>query len=392
MEDVVIVAAARTPIGTFGGAFKSVSAVELGTVAAKAVYEQAGVSPEETDEVIIGSVLNAGLGQNVARQVALGAGCPYTVPAMTLDKVCGSSLRAITLAAQIIRAGDAEIILAGGTENMSRAPYLQKSARWGARMGPSELSDYMVDDGLTDVFNDYHMGVTAENVAEQWQLSREEQDAFAAESQKKAREAMESGRFESEIVPVEVTDRKGRVTVIDRDEHPRPETTLESLRSLHPAFKKEGTVTAGNASGINDGAAMVLVLSRSRAAAMGLSPIATITSFASGGVDPSVMGVAPISAVQSALEKAKFSKADVDLWEINEAFASQSIAVARELAIPHKRLNVNGGAIALGHPIGASGARIVVTLLHEMVRRKSGFGVAALCIGGGQSDAVLFSR
>lgn len=390
--EVVIVAAARTPIGSFGGVFRETSAVELGRIAASAVYRRAGVDPGQTDEVIMGCVLDSGLGQNVARQVAIAAGCPETVPAMTLNKVCGSGLRAITLAAQIIRSGDAQVILAGGTENMSRAPYLCGNTRWGAKMGTVEMLDSLLTDGLQDVANDYHMGITAENVARRWEVDRQEQDRFAASSQQRTEAAQREGRFDREIEPVETSDRKGRVTRVELDEFPRHGTTVETLAKLRPAFERDGTVTAGNASGINDGAAVVLVMSADRARELALEPLARLRAYASSGIDPAIMGVAPVEAVRQALTKAGRTVADVDLFEINEAFAAQAVAVSRDLEIPREKLNVNGGAIALGHPIGASGARITVTLLYEMIRRGSACGVASLCIGGGQSDALLLER
>jgi len=389
MQRAVITAAVRTPIGTFGGAFRNTSAVDLGTVAARSALDRGGITPDRIDEVVIGCVLDAGLGQNVARQIAIAAGCPVTVPAMTINKVCGSGLRSITLAAQMIRAGDADVILAGGTENMSRAPFLDTRSRWGARMGSYELIDSMIADGLEDAFGAYHMGRTAENVATRWGITREEQDTFAARSQMRAAAARREGRFDGEIVPVTVTDVKGRSTVVDTDEHPRPETTTETLARLRPAFAPDGTVTAGNASGINDGAAIVVVMSERRATELGITPLAVIDSYASSGIEPDIMGVAPIDGIRRTLERGGVGVGEIDLWEVNEAFAAQAIAVQREVGIPGERLNVNGGAIALGHPIGASGARIVVTLLHEMRRRGARRGVAALCIGGGQSDGIL---
>ncbi len=392
MEGVVIAAAARTPVGSFGGAFKTVSAVDLGVTAGRALFDRSGISPELVDEVVIGCVLDAGLGQNVARQVAIRAGCPETVPAMTINKVCGSGLRAVSLAAQMIRAGDAHVVLAGGTENMSRAPFLVRDARWGARLGSRELTDSMIADGLWDAFADYHMGVTAENVAERWKVTRKEQDSFAALSQEKAAWARSQGRFAEEIAPVEVATEKGAPVRVEADEHPRPETTVETLAALKPAFTPEGTVTAGNASGINDGAAALLVMSESRASELGISPPARIASYASTANAPDVMGVSPIDAIAAAADRAGVAIDAIDLFEVNEAFAAQAIVVARESGIPAEKLNVNGGAIALGHPIGASGARIAVTLLYEMQRRGANTGMAALCIGGGQADAVLFRR
>lgn len=393
MREVVIASAARTAIGSFGGSLKDISAVELGKIVAKEALNRAGVQPEMVDEAIIGNVLGAGLGQNVARQVLLGVGAPVSTPAMTVNKVCGSGLRAVSLAAQIIAGGDAEIILAGGTENMSAAPYLAPSARWGARMGNATLVDYMVNDGLTDVFNNYHMGITAENMATQWQVSRQQQDEFALNSQHKAEKARELGRFEAEIVPVLIPQRKGAPIVFDQDEYIRSGATLDGLAKLRSAFvKEEGTVTAGNASGINDGAAMLVVISADKARELGITPLATIRGHASAGVDPKIMGYGPEPATRKALAKAGWSIQDIELAELNEAFAAQSIAVVRDLGIDLALVNVNGGAIALGHPIGCSGARILVTLLHEMARRDVKRGLASLCIGGGMGTALLVER
>ena len=389
---VYIVAAKRTAIGSFGGSLGSVSAPKLGGAAVKATLESAGIAPELVDEVIMGNVLQAGLGQNTARQAAMIAGIPKEAPAMTINKVCGSGLNAVVLAAQKIKAGDADCIVAGGMENMSAAPYLLNGLRWGARMGNSPAVDYMVADGLWDVFNDYHMGITAENVAKQYGITREEQDAFAADSQAKAAQAISSGRFADEIVPVEVPGRKGAVTVVDTDEYPRPDTTADKLAKLRPAFDREGTVTAGNASGINDGAAAVIVASEAFVVALGLKPLARIVSYGSKGVDPSVMGVGPVPSVQQALERGNVKIEDIGLIEANEAFAAQSIAVARDLGFDMDRVNVNGGAIALGHPIGASGCRILVTLLHEMQKRGEKLGLATLCIGGGMGEALIVER
>ncbi|NMB08354.1 MAG: acetyl-CoA C-acetyltransferase [Tissierellia bacterium] len=392
MKDVVIVSAVRTPIGTFGGSFKNVSAVDLGTVVAKEAINRAGIKPEMIEEVIFGNVLQAGLGQNVARQVSVAAGIPIEVPSYTVNKVCGSGLKTVALAAQAIKAGEVDIVLAGGTENMSQAPYLLKEARWGQRMGDKIVEDYMVKDGLWDVFNDYHMGITAENIAEQWKLSREEQDEFALNSQLKAEEAIKSGRFKDEIVPVEVPQRRGEPIVVDTDEHPRFGSTLEGMAKLRPAFKKDGTVTAGNASGINDGAAALIVMSKEKAEELGIKPLATIASYASAGVDPSIMGTGPIPATKKALEKANITVEDLDLVEANEAFAAQSLSVVKELGLNPEITNVNGGAIALGHPIGASGARILVTLLYEMEKRDGKKGLATLCIGGGQGISMIVAR
>ena len=392
MREIVIASAVRTPIGSFGGMFKNVSAVQLGTVVAKEALKRANVKPEMVDEVIFGNVLQAGLGQNVARQVSVHAGIPIEVPSFTINKVCGSGLKAVALAAQAILAGEAEIVLAGGTENMSQAPYLLKSARWGQRMGNAQIEDYMVQDGLWDVFNDYHMGITAENIVEKYGLTREEQDQLALESQNKAEEAVKSGRFKDEIVAVEIPQRKGDPIIADTDEYPRFGTTMEALAKLRPAFKKDGTVTAGNASGINDGAAALVVMSKEKAEELGITPLVTIVSYASAGVDPSIMGTGPIPATKKALAKANLTVEDLDLIEANEAFAAQALSVIKELNFDTSKVNVNGGAIALGHPIGASGARILVTLLHEMAKRDAKNGLATLCIGGGQGIAMVVKR
>jgi len=389
MKEVVILAAARTPIGKFGGSYTDVGAVELGKTAAEAVYSRCGVDPSLTDEVFIGNVLSAGLGQNVARQVAMAAGLPDSVPAVTLNKVCGSGLRAVSLAAQIIKAGDGDLILTGGTENMSRAPYLMENHRWGERMGDGLIVDSMIKDGLWDIFNNYHMGITAENIAERYGISREEQDAFAAGSQQKAEKAIKEGLFSDEIVPVSIPQRKGDPLRVDTDEFPRAEITVEGLARLKPAFKKDGTVTPGNASGINDGAAMLLIASADRARELGVKPLARIVSYGSGALDPAYMGLGPISATNKALKKAVLSTDDMDLIEANEAFAAQSLAVIKELELNPDRVNINGGAIALGHPIGASGARILVTLLYALMKKKGRYGLATLCIGGGQGTSVI---
>lgn len=392
MRDVVIVSAARTPIGNYGGALKNVPAVELGTVAVKEAMKRAGISPDMVDEVIFGTVLQGGLGQNVARQVSIAAGIPIEVPSMTLNKVCGSGLRTVSLAAQIIKAGDADIIVTGGCENMSAAPYLAPDVRWGARMGDSKLVDYMVADGLTDIFNKYHMGITAENIVDQWEITREELDAFAADSQQKAEAAINAGKFKDEIAPVEIPQRRGEPVVFDTDEYPKFGTTADGIAKLRPAFKKDGTVTAANSSGINDGGAALIVMSKEKADELGLKPLATIKSYASAGVDPSIMGIGPVPSSSKALEKAGLKMDDMDLIEANEAFAAQSLAVGKDLGIDPEKLNVNGGAIALGHPIGASGARILVTLLYEMQKRDSKYGLATLCIGGGQGTAMVVER
>ena len=392
MKEVVIVSAVRTPIGSYGGSFKDVSAIKLGEVAAKEAMIRANVLPEQIDEVIFGSVLQAGIGQNVARQVAIAAGIPDTVPSMTINKVCGSGLRTVSLAAQIIALGDADIVLAGGTENMSATPYLLPKARWGHRMGDGAVVDYMVHDGLTDIFNKYHMGITAENIAEQWNLTREEQDEFALNSQLKAEEAVKSGRFKDEIVPVEIPQRKGDPKIVDTDEYPRFGATIEAMARLRPAFKKDGTVTAGNASGINDAAAAIVLMSKEKAEELGIKPLVTIVSYASAGVDPKIMGYGPVPATRKALEKAGLTIKDMDLVEANEAFAAQSLAVAKDLELNMEITNVNGGAIALGHPIGCSGTRILVSLIHEMIKRNSKTGLATLCIGGGQGTAMIVKR
>jgi acetyl-CoA C-acetyltransferase len=389
MESAVIVSAVRTPVGSFGGQFKDVSAVELGAHAVRAALERVGVSGEAVDEVVLGCVLTAGLGQNPARQVAIAAGIPQEVPATTINMVCGSGLKAVAIASQMIRAGDVEIVVAGGMENMTRAPYLLPSGRFGARMGDAQLIDSMVHDGLWDAFNDIHMGITAENLADQYGVSREEQDEFAAGSQQKAERAIADGVFSDEIVAIEVPV-KGGSRLVDSDEAPRAGTTADTLAKLRAAFRREdGTVTAGNASGTNDGAAAIVVMSASKANELGLRPFGTVESYASVGVEPKIMGIGPVPAVRKALARAGLELGDIDLFELNEAFAAQSLAVLRELEIEPERINTNGGAIALGHPIGASGGRILVTLLHEMRRRNSARGVAALCVGGGQGQAAI---
>ena len=392
MRDVVIVSAARTPIGSFGGALKSVPTRTLGAIAVKEAIKRAGIKAEDIDEVVLGCVLQGALGQNVARQIAMDAGIPKEVPAMTLNKVCGSGLRAISLAAQMIKAGDADIVVAGGAENMSMAAYAVPSARWGARMNNTKMVDMMVNDGLWDAFNDYHMGITAENVAEQWGLTREDLDAFSVASQEKAEAAIKAGKFKDEIVPVEIPQRKGDPIIFDTDEHPKFGSTMEKVGKLKPAFKKDGIVTAANASGINDAGAAVIVMSKEKADELGLTPMCTIKSYASAGVDPSIMGIGPVPSSQKALEKAGLTIDDIDLIEANEAFAAQSLAVGKDLGIDPAKLNVNGGAIALGHPIGASGCRILITLIHEMTKRDAKTGLATLCIGGGQGTAIVVER
>ncbi|OFS70152.1 acetyl-CoA acetyltransferase [Pseudomonas sp. HMSC08G10] len=392
MNDVVIVAATRTAIGSFQGALAHVPAVDLGAAVIKRLLEQTQLDPAQVDEVILGQVLTAGAGQNPARQAAIKAGLPYSVPALTLNKVCGSGLKALHLAAQAIRCGDAEVVIAGGQENMSLAPYVLPSARTGQRMGHGQLVDTMITDGLWDAFNDYHMGITAENLVEKYSLTREQQDAFAAESQRKAVAAIEAGRFKDEITPIVLPQKKGEPLVFDTDEQPRPGTTAESLGKLRPAFKKDGSVTAGNASSLNDGAAAVLLMSANKAKALGLPVLAKISAYASAGVDPAIMGIGPVSATQRCLDKAGWQLGELDLIEANEAFAAQALAVGKALEWNAERVNVNGGAIALGHPIGASGCRVLVTLLHEMIKRDAKKGLATLCIGGGQGVALAIER
>lgn len=393
MKEVVIVSAARTAMGSFGGSLKDVPARRLGAICIKEVLDRAGVKPEQVDEVIMGCVLQGGLGQNVARQMSLDAGLPVEVPAMTINKVCGSGLRAVELAAQIIKAGDADIVVAGGAENMSATAYSLPKARWGARMGNNQMIDMMVNDGLWDAFNNYHMGITAENVAEQWGLTREQLDEFSLASQQKAEEAVKSGRFKDEIVPVEIPQRKGDPVIFDTDEYPKFGSSIEKMAKLRPAFKKDGMVTAANASGINDAGAALLVMSKEKAEELGLTPMVTIKSYASAGVDPSIMGVGPVPSSKKALEKAGLTIDDMDLIEANEAFAAQSLAVGKELGFDTSKLNVNGGAIALGHPIGASGARILISLIYEMQKRpEAKKGLATLCIGGGMGTAMVVEK
>lgn len=392
MREVVIVSAVRTPIGSFGGTLKDIPAVTLGAIAAKEAIKRAGIEPTMIDEVILGNVLQGGLGQNIARQISMAAGIPKEVPSMTINKVCGSGLRTIGLAAQIIKAGDADCILAGGAESMSQSGYIMPSARWGARMGDAKMVDIMVHDGLTDAFNDYHMGITAENIVEQWGLTREELDKFAAVSQNKAEAAIKAGKFKDEIVPVEIPQKKGDPIIFDTDEYPKFGVTEEGLAKLRPAFKKDGAVTAANASGINDSGAALIIMSKEKADKLGLKYLCKIKSYASAGVDPSIMGIGPVPASQKALEKAGLKIEDMDLIEANEAFAAQSVAVGRDLGFDSSKLNVNGGAIALGHPIGASGARILITLIHEMQKRDAKLGLATLCIGGGQGTSLIVER
>jgi acetyl-CoA C-acetyltransferase len=393
MSKAIIVSAARTAIGTFGGALKDIPVSELGRIAIEGAIDRAGLDRADVDEVIMGNVLQAGAGMNTARQSAIAAGIPDNVPSFTVNKVCGSGLKAVTLAAQAIAAGDADLIVAGGMESMSRAPYLLKEARWGYRLGNGELVDSMLSEGLTCAMASCHMGITAENVAEMCGVTREAQDAFSAESQRRAAAAIAGGRFEDEIVPVVLPQKKGEPLAFKIDEYPRAGTTAEGLARLRPAFRKQdGTVTAGNASGLNDGAAALVVASEERARLMELAPMAKVVSYASAGVDPRYMGLGPVPAVERALEKANLAIGDIDLFELNEAFAAQSLAVLAKLGVDGSRVNVNGGAIALGHPIGASGARILVTLLYEMKRRDVKRGLAALCIGGGQGIAMIIER
>ena len=393
MGEIVIASACRTAIGTFGGTLKDVPAAELGAIVVKEAVKRAGIKPEMVDEVIFGNVLQAGLGQNIARQVTLKAGLPIETTAMTINIVCGSGLKSVALAANQILAGESEIVVCGGTENMSAAPYAVPSARWGARMNNSKMIDVMVNDGLWDAFNQYHMGITAENVAEKYGITREMQDEFAVASQSKAEAAIKAGKFKDEIVSVVIHGKKGD-TVFDTDEHPKFGTTLEKVAKLKPAFKRDGgTVTAANASGINDSAAALVVMSKEKADELGIKPLATIVSYATGGVDPSIMGVGPVPAVTKALARANMTVDDLDLIEANEAFAAQSLAVAQDLKFDMSKVNVNGGAIALGHPIGASGARILVTLLYEMQKREDAHtGLATLCIGGGQGQALIVKK
>ncbi|WP_028216455.1 acetyl-CoA C-acetyltransferase [Paraburkholderia oxyphila] len=392
MTDIVIVSAARTAVGKFGGTLAKIAAPDLGALVIKAALERAGVKPEQVSDVIMGQVLTAGSGQNVARQASIKAGLPTAVPAMTINKVCGSGLKAVMLAANAIIAGDSEIVVAGGQENMSAAPHVLPGSRDGFRMGDAKLIDSMIVDGLWDVYNQYHMGVTAENVAKEYGITREEQDAFAALSQNKAEAAQKAGRFDAEIVPVEIPQRKGEPLLFNTDEFVRHGVTAESLAGLKPAFSKEGTVTAANASGLNDGAAAVVVMSAKKAEALGLTPLARIKAYAAGGVDPKVMGMGPVPASKRCLERAGWSTSDLDLMEINEAFAAQALAVNKQMGWDTSKINVNGGAIAIGHPIGASGCRILVTLLYEMQRRDAKRGLASLCIGGGMGVALAVER
>jgi len=392
MESVVILSACRTPIGSFGGSLRDLEAADLGAVVVREAVARAGVPLADVADVILGCVLQAGAGMNVARQAALRAGLPAETPAETVNRVCGSGLQSVVHAAEAIKAGSADVVVAGGTESMSNAPYLLKGARWGYRMGNAEVTDYVVGEGLTCAISDCHMGSTAEEVASRYGVSRTDQDAFAAESQRRAEAAIVAGRFRDEIVPVDVTPRKGPATRFEQDEYPRRGTTVEKLGSLKAAFRSGGTVTAGNASGINDGASALVVASERWARAQARQPLVRVVSHASVGVDPAIMGIGPVPAVQRALRRAGLTVADIDLFEVNEAFAAQSVAVLRELKLDPARVNVNGGAIALGHPIGASGARVLTTLIHELRRRGGRYGVAALCIGGGMGIALVVQR
>lgn len=392
MREVVIASAVRTAIGTFGGSLKDVPAADLGAIVIKEAINRAGIKPELVNEVVMGNVIQAGLGQNVARQAAVKAGLPIEIPAMTLNMVCGSGLRSVALAAQMIKAGDCDVVVAGGMENMSRAPYALETTRWGQRMGDGKLVDTMIKDALSDAFNNYHMGVTAENIVKEWGLTREELDEFSLNSQLKAEKAIKEGKFKDEIVPVMVPQRKGEPKVFDTDEGPRFGSTMEGLARLKPCFIKDGKVTAGNSSGINDGAAAFVVMSAEKATELGVTPLATIVSYGHKGLDPAIMGYGPFHATKAAMENANLTVQDMDLIEANEAFAAQSIAVAKDLHFDMSKVNVNGGAVALGHPVGASGARILVTLLHEMQRRDAKKGLATLCIGGGMGTAMIVER
>ena len=392
MREVVIVSAVRTAVGTFGGGLRDVPAVELGKIAVAEAVKRANIKPDLVEEVILGCVLTAGQGQNPTRQVLIRAGIPKEIPGTTINKVCASGLKSVMMAAQAIKAGDADTIVAGGMESMSQAPYLLQGARWGYRMNDAPVVDGMIHDGLLDIFNRYHMGITAENVAEKFGISRQDQDTLALRSQQNAGRALKEGRFKDEIVPVSIPQRKGNPLVFDTDEHPRPNTTAEALAGLRPAFKKDGTVTAGNASGINDGGAALVVMSAEKAKALGLQPLARIKSYATAGVAPEIMGTGPVPSSQIALKKAGLTVKDLDLVEANEAFAAQAVFVNRTMGWDMEKVNVNGGAVALGHPIGASGARILVTLLYELKKRQSRYGIATLCVGGGMGGALIVER
>lgn len=391
-KEVVIVSACRTPIGSYGGAFKALKALDLGTIAVKEAIKRAGIKESDVDEVVLGCVLQGGLGQNIARQISVNAGLPIEVPALTINKVCGSGLRSVSLAASLIKAGDADVIIAGGVESMTNAPYFNEKLRWGARMGDAKDVDLMVYDGLTDPFEKYHMGITAENLVEKYGLTRDELDEFAANSQQKAEKAMAEGKFDEEIVSVSIPQKKGDPIVVDKDEYPKPNVTKESISKLKPAFKKDGAVTAANASGINDAGVALVVMSKEKADELGVKPMATIKSYASAGVDPKIMGIGPVPSSKKALELAGLKIDDIDLIEANEAFAAQSIPVAKELGFDMNKVNVNGGAISLGHPVGASGARILTTLLYELKRQDKKLGLATLCIGSGQGTALIVER
>ena len=389
MREVIIASAVRTPIGSFGGVLSKVSAVDLGAIVVKEAIVRAGITSKQVDEVFMGCILQAGLGQGIARQSSIKAGIPVETPATTINMLCGSGLSSVAMAAQTILAGDNDIVIAGGTENMSQAAYVMPKARWGAKMGDAKMVDTMVHDALTDAFNNYHMGITAENLAEKYSISREEQDKFATESQNRAEQAMSENRFADEIISVSIPQRKGEPILVDKDEYPKQGVTVEKLSKLRTAFKKEGTVTAANASGINDGASALVIMSKEKADELGIKPLATILSYANVGVEPSIMGIGPVPATKKALKKANLKLEDIDLIEANEAFAAQALAVTRELKWDLKKVNVNGGAIALGHPVGASGARILTTLLHEMKKRDSEHGLATLCVGGGMGVAMV---
>lgn len=391
-KEIVIVSAVRTAIGSFSGKLSPFSAIELGVIAAKEAIKRAGINATDIDETIIGNVLSAGLGQNPARQIAINAGLAVTSPATTINILCGSGLRSVSLAAQMIMCGNSDIVLAGGTESMTNAPYILPQARNGYRMGNAQILDSMISDGLTDAFKDYHMGITAENIAAQWNISREDQDDFALKSQLKCEAAQKAGKFNDEIVPISIPQRKAGPLIFDEDEFPKHGLNIDKLAKLKPAFKKDGTVTAGNASGINDGAAMLILMSKEKAIELGLKPMATIKSFATIGLDPSIMGYGPVEATRKALKNAGMKMSDIELIEANEAFAAQSLAVARDLEFNPEIINVNGGAIALGHPIGASGARILTTLIYEMKRRNAKNGLATLCIGGGQGTSIIIEN
>jgi acetyl-CoA C-acetyltransferase len=392
MREVVIVSAVRTAVGTFGGGLKDISAIELGKIAVQDALKRANLKPEQVEEVILGNVLQAGQGQNPARQVLIRSGIPKEVPATTINKVCASGLKSVMMAAQAIKAEDVDVVIAGGIESMSQAPFYIPGARWGYRMNDGAIIDGMIHDGLLDIFNHYHMGITAENIAEKFGVSRQDQDALALRSQQNAGKAIKGGRFKEEIVPVTIPQKKGNPVIFDTDEHARPNTTMEALSGLRPAFKKDGTVTAGNASGINDGAAALVVMAAEKARALGLQPIARIASYATAGVSPDIMGTGPVPASQNALKKAGLTVKDLDLIEANEAFAAQAVYVNRMMGWDPEKVNVNGGAVAIGHPIGASGARIFVTLLYELQKRRARYGIATLCVGGGMGAAMIVER